>query len=101
MIIVSITGADLARFFEHGQQLRCIKIRYGQEAFQDNSLAHTANEGYLLMWIVAPSSHGLTAWDFHRILTYIAGLFPNKKVIWAYEEADDKRQTEIILLTTP
>ncbi len=53
------------------------------------------------MWVIAPSAHGLSAGDFHKILTYITEMFPNKKVIWAYEEADSKRQTEIILLTTP
>lgn len=101
MIIVSITGAEIARIFGDDQYLRCIKLRYEQEIIHDNNLRPTANDGHLLMWIVAPSAYGLTAWDFHRILTYIAGLFPNKKVIWAYEEVDDKRQTEIILLTTP
>lgn len=101
MIIVSITGAEIARIFGDDQYLRCIKLRYEQEVIHGNILQPTANDGHLLMWIVAPSAHGLTAKDFHQILTFITRLFPNKNVIWAYEEVDDKRQTEIILLTTP
>lgn len=101
MTIVSLTGADIAQVFENGQHILCVKLKYEQGVIHSNRLCSTVNDGYLLMWIIAPLTHSLTAGDFHWILTHITGLFPNKKVIWAYEEADNKRQTEIILLTTP
>lgn len=100
MTIVSLTGADIARVFKNGQRILCVKLRYEQGVIHNNALCSTVSDGYVLMWIISPLTYRLTAEGFHRILTYITGLFPNKKVIWAYEEVDNKRQTEIILLTT-
>lgn len=100
MTIVPLTGADIARAFENGRRIRCVKLRYERGTIHGNSTYATETGGYLLMWIIAPLAHGLTAEDFHRILTHITELFPGKKVIWAYEEVNDKRRTEIILLTT-
>lgn len=101
MTIVSLTGADIAQVFENGQHILCVKLRCEQGVIHSNSLCSTVSGGYVLMWVIAPLAHGLSAGDFHKILTYITEMFSNKKIIWAYEEADNKRQTEIILLTTP
>lgn len=101
MTIVSLTGADIARVFGNEQHILCVKLKYEQGVIHSNGLCSTVNGGYVLMWVIAPLAHGLSAGDFHKILTYITEMFPNKKVIWAYEEVDNKRQTEIILLTTP
>lgn len=101
MTIVSLTGADIARVFGNEQHILCVKLRYEQGAIHSNGLCSTVSGGYVLMWVIAPLAHGLSTGDFHKILTYITEIFPNKKVIWAYEEIDNKRHTEIILLITP
>lgn len=101
MTIISLTGTDIARILENGQYILCVKLKYEQGVIRGGELYSTASDGYVLMWIIAPLTRSLPAEDFHRILTYITELFPNKKVLWAYEEADEKQYTEIILLTTP
>lgn len=101
MTIVSLTGADIARVFENEQHILCVKLRHEQGVIHSNGLCSTVSGGYVLMWIIAPLAHSLSAVDFHKILSYITEMFPNKKVIWAYEEVNNNRQTEIILLTTP
>lgn len=101
MTIVSLTGADIARVFGNEQNILCVKLRYEQGVIHSNGLCSTVSGGYVLMWVIAPLAHGLSAGDFHKILTYITEMFPNKKVIWAYEEVDGKQYTETIVLTTP
>lgn len=101
MTIVSLTGADIARVFENERHILCVKLSYEQGVIHSNVMCSTVSGGYVLMWVISPSVCGLSAGDFYKILTYVTEKFPNKKVIWAYEEVDNKLQTEIILLTTP
>lgn len=101
MTIVSLTGADIARVLENEQHVLCVKLSYEQGVIHSNGLCSTASGGCVLMWVISPSACGLSAGDFYKILTHVTEKFPNKKVIWAYEEVDNKQYTEMILLITP
>ena len=100
MTIVSLTGADIARIFENGQHLICFKLKYDRgDVYSDDLIPGTNTAGYILMWVIVPRYKGLFIDDFCKIQASVAGLFPNRKMMWAYEEVKNKQDVEIIVLT--